>query len=368
MDTRITRQPVTPSYGADSVSSVVAALLAPGHPPAWCPDTGRVPVVLVLDGLGWEQIEHHREFVPTLAEFSGGPVVTVAPSTTATALTAITTGLTPGEHGVVGYRMMLGGDVVNSLRWTSNRGDMRTIHPPHDVQPFAPFLGADVAVVTRRGFDGSGFTLAHLRGARTFGWSEPSNIPVQAARAAVSGATLVYAYYDGVDHVAHEFGFGEFYESELRSVDHLVGRMLDELPAGTPLVLVADHGQVTVPGPLIGLDPGVLSLTRTMSGEPRFRWLHARPGAAADLLAAAGERYGDVAWVVSRDQAIADGWFGPVVSPPVAARYGDVALVPFEPVGFDDPAERTAIELIGRHGSLTSAEMLVPRLVATVGG
>ena len=66
-----------------------------------------------------------------------------------------------------------------------------------------------------------------------------------------------------------------------------------------------------------------------------------------------------------RQQIIDDGWFGPVVSPPVAARLGDVALVAHEPVSFDDPVERTAVELIGRHGSLTSAEMLVPRLVLT---
>ena len=33
---------------------------------------------------------------------TGGPITSVVPSTTATALTSITTGLSPGEHGVVG--------------------------------------------------------------------------------------------------------------------------------------------------------------------------------------------------------------------------------------------------------------------------
>ena len=62
-----------------------------------------------------------------------------------------------------------------------------------------------------------------------------------------------------------------------------------------------------------------------------------RPGAADDLLAAALERHGHHAWVRSRAQAIDEGWFGPVVSPPVAGRLGDVAMVPFEPIfEFDD--------------------------------
>ncbi len=101
------------------------------------------------------------------------------------------------------------------------------------------------------------------------------------------------------------------------------------------------------------------------SGEGRFRWLHARPGAAAELLAAASEHHADTAWVhARRAQMIDEGWFGPVVSPPVAARYGDVALVPFAPVTFHDPDDSGPFPLVCRHGSLTVAEMLVPLLAA----
>ena len=40
-----------------------------------------------------------------------------------------------------------------------------------------------------------------------------------------------------------------------------------------------------------------------------------------------------------------------------------MALVAHEPVSFLDPADTGPYELIGRHGSLTSAEMYVPLLV-----
>ena len=56
---------------------------------------------------------------------------------------------------------------------------------------------------------------------------------------------------------------------------------------------------------------------------------------------------------------------GQTVRTEVLDRYGTVALLPFEPFGFDDPDDTGPFSLIGRHGSLTSAEMLVPLLAAT---
>ena len=66
----------------------------------------------------------------------------------------------------------------------------------------------------------------------------------------------------------------------------------------------------------------------------------------------------------SRGELVAAGWFARVVGPPVAARFGDVALVAHAAIGFFDPADSGPFELLCRHGSLTSAEMLVPLLAA----
>ncbi len=49
-----------------------------------------------------------------------------------------------------------------------------------------------------------------------------------------------------------------------------------------------------------------------LAGEPRARYVHAAPGAAADVLATWRETLGDRAWVVGRDEAVAAGVFGPV--------------------------------------------------------
>jgi hypothetical protein len=364
--------PVLPNYVGGNIRGIVPALLAPRRvaKPVWIPEPARSAdqvVLLVVDGLGWDQLRDHEAIAPTLAAMAGHPITSVAPTTTATALTSITTGLTPGEHGIVGYRMEIAGDSMNVLRWWTGSGDARRVHEPGRVQPFAPFMGEDVPVVNREELERSAFTESHMRGGRPFGYRTPSGLPVLVGQLLRNGERLVYAYYDGLDKIAHQRGFGPFYEAELAQVDALVAQTIAQLPAGAALLVTADHGQVHVGPDTRAPHPDVQRLTRSASGEGRFRWLHAKPGAASDLLAAALDHHRDVAWVVSREEAIAAGWFGPVVSPPVAARYGDVALVPFAPISFDDPVDGSGHRLVCRHGSLTSAEMLVP-LLAAAGG
>jgi predicted AlkP superfamily pyrophosphatase or phosphodiesterase len=322
-------------------------------------------VLVVLDGLGWEQLQAHAEWAPTLTAMNGGAITTVAPSTTAAALTSITTGLTPGEHGVIGYRMVVDHEVLNCLRWgTPSHPDARSSIPPDSIQPFPPFLGRAPALVSKAEFSRSGFTQAHLRGGRLTGYRMASTMVVETARLLREGERFVYAYYDGVDKVAHEYGFAEPYRAELQAADRLVADLLDAAPTGTAFLITADHGHVDCGDRLLPLHAEVLEHTEALSGEGRFRWLHAKPGRLGDLLAAAQDWHGQQAWVRSIDQIVDERWFGTTVRPEVRDRLGDVALCPMEDVAFEDPDDTGPFELKGRHGSLTPAEMLVPCISA----
>lgn len=362
----VTEAPVVADYGGGCVVNLVPTLLGrPSRWPTWLPGDlahAHGVVLLVADGLGWEQLEARRKLAPTLCGFDGGPITTVAPSTTATALTSITTGLAPGDHGVVGYRVDVDGDVLNVLRWTTAGGDARRRIPPDLLQPAPPFLGRRPAVVTKTEFATTGFTEAHLAGVRHHGYRMTSTLVVEVKRLLADGEPFVYVYYDGIDKVAHEYGLGEHYDAELGALDRLVAELCETLPIGVALVVTADHGQVEVGDRVRHLPPGVLEHVASQSGEARFRWLHAKPGASADLLVAAREAHGAEAWVVSVEEACSSGWFGPRVSKEARHRLGDVALVARADVAFDDPADVGPINLIGRHGSLTAAEMLVPVL------
>ena len=98
------------------------------------------------------------------------------------------------------------------------------------------------------------------------------------------------------------------------------------------------------------------------SGEGRFRWLHARSGRATALHDAAADLLGHQAWVRSRADAIAEGWYGPVVTDVAAGRLGDVLLAAKGTLAFEDPADTGPYRLRARHGSLTGAEMRIPLL------
>jgi len=358
--------PLLPAYDGGCITNVVPALVhPPDDVPGWLPSVAagapRV-VLLVIDGLGWNQLEHRRSLVPALAGLAGGPITSVAPSTTASALTSITTGLPPGQHGVMGYRIAVDGDVLNVLRWTAGSRDARESIPPAKIQSQPCFGGQRPPVITRAEFASSGFTQAHLDQVRFTGYRTMGTLAAEIVRLAKSGEPLVYAYYEGLDKVSHEYGLGSQYAEELRWVDHLVARLLESLPAGTALVVTADHGQVETGANVLELPGDVLTHVGMQSGEGRFRWLHARSGRLPDLLDAARSLLGEHAWVRSREEAIAEGWYGPVVTDQAAGRLGDVLLAAKGTVAFHDPRDTGPYVLIGRHGSLTPDEMLVPLL------
>ena len=360
-------KPVLPDYAGACISNIVPALLEgppPGH--SWLPeaalDADQV-VLLVLDGLGWEQLNERRSLAPTLAGLAGGPVTSVSPSTTATALTSIATGTTPGEHGVMGYRVAVDHEVLNILRWTTPLGDARRRIDPRQFQPHSAFCSQHPCIVTKAEFASSGFSGAHLSDVRFRGYRVPSTLLVELRRSLKAGEPFIYAYYDGIDKVAHEYGLAEHYDAELMAVDRLVADVLDLLPPGAVLAITADHGQVDVGDRIIELPSEVTTHVSFQSGEGRFRWLHARPGRIDNLADAARDAFADVAWIRTRDETIDEGWWGATVSDAARDRLGDVALVASAPISFHDAADTGPFELVGRHGSLTPAEMYVPLLV-----
>jgi hypothetical protein len=303
---------------------------------------------------------------PVLASGIGGTITSVAPSTTACALTSLATGRPPADHGVVGYRVAIEGQIMNVLGWTIGGVDARVRLPAAVFQPCPTFPGATgpdpVPVVTRYDYGPTGFTAAHLGPVDLHRWHTPAGLVTGVRTLLAGGAPFVYAYYEGIDKVAHARGLDQYYDDELRAVDRLVGDVRAALPPGAALVVTADHGQVEVGASVEVLSPELMGAVSLLSGEGRFRWLHTAPGAADDVAAVAQSQYGDIAWVRTKEQLIAEGWLGGVPSAAVAARMGDVALVPFTPTAFLDPADTGELRLAARHGSLTPDEMLVPLL------
>ena len=366
--------PIVPSYGESSLADLSASILASLTGDAagnvlGLPDAGRA-CLLIVDGLGWELLRAHQAAAPFLAElaFNSRPLTAGFPATTVTSLGTIGTGLPSGAHGLLGYQVAVPGEgrLLNGLHWPKDV-DPLAWQPKPTVYERAAAEGVYPAHVAHGAYASSGLTKAALRGA-DYRRANSLGALADATAAALNDSerALVTAYHGDVDALGHEFGASSpAWTFQLAHVDKLAEQIAGSLPFGTVLYVTADHGMVNV-----GLDdridvdatPALREGVDLLGGEPRARHVYARPGAAADVLAAWKEILGEHAWVASREEAIKDGWFGPV-DDAMTARIGDVVAAAAGTAAIiASRAEPLESALIGMHGSLTSAEQLVPML------
>jgi hypothetical protein len=331
----------------------------------------RVAVVLV-DGMGWHLLPELAGSAPLLASVLAGGAGQLSelecafPSTTPSSLVSLGTGAQPGEHGILGFTLNVPGTdrVLNHIRWRDD--------PPHaEWQPLPTWFerlqqcGIGARAVLPAAFMGSGLTDAAYRGAEfrpTHTTDDYAQVIADELRAAPG---LVYGYTAELDTAAHVFGIGSprWHEAAVR-VDALLTHLVDTLPPNAALLVTADHGGLNVPPEArvdLDTDPRLGEGVRVVAGEPRVRYLHTEPGAAADVHATWSGLLDGWARVYTREQAVANGMFGPV-NPRHLARIGDVVVIctgdaAVLATGHEPP--ETA-RLIGFHGAATEAEMAIP--------
>lgn len=332
--------------------------------------------VLLVDGLGWHLLDRSRAVAPTLAALlRGGRRLTAGfPTTTATSLACLGTGLPAGVHGMLGYEVFVdGGRPVNLLRW-DDALDPERFQPRRTVLERAEAAGVAVTSIGPRAFRGTGLTRAALRGGRRVGADTFGEL-VSGVSAALSEPepALVYAYTGDLDATGHRHGWrSPAWRAQLAMTDRLVELLVDALPAGAALHVVADHGMVDVPRQArvdLAREPDLAAGVEAVAGEPRAVYLRTAPGARDDVVATWRERLGREWWVLTTDEANASGWFGGL-DRTVADRVGDVVAAARVP-GVACVDSRTMppglLALVGLHGSLTDDERHVP-LLTVMGG
>jgi hypothetical protein len=363
---------------ADVVPSVLSAMGVAGFDrPIALPDGVAGACVLLVDGLGAELLDTYAEDAPVLAALRGRTLQVGFPSTTVAGLAAVGTGCRSGEHGMVGLSFRLpGADVVNALGWRPHPWgrDLRDKVPPEQVQPMpttferAAASGIAVSVISGAQFTGSGLTRAVLRGGRYVGVRALGDLAA-CVRSALADGGFCYGYHSEIDLLGHVYGPGSTaWRMQLRQVDRLVESIVEGLPPGGLLAVVADHGMVAVDASdVVDIDDcePLMDGVEAIGGEPRARHIYVADGAADSVLAAWRETLAHRAWVVSRDEAISAGWFGDRVGDDARFRIGDVVAAARGTAGMmRRTVEPMLSSLIGQHGSLTDAEQRVPLLLA----
>jgi hypothetical protein len=367
-----------PAYGGRSLADVLPSaaralgLRVPGwpeEPPLLFPESPAY-VLFLVDGLGADLLAAHAHAAPYLASLLRPESVGTAgvPSTTATSLTSLGTAMVPGAHGVVGFTSRVPGSdrLLNALFWDKDVDPLQWQPHPTGFQILTA-AGVQVTTVNKREFRTSGLTLAAHRGGDWVNADRVGERVAGAVAAAQTRPSLTYLYDGDLDWTGHRYGVASAqWLQQLAIIDAEAEQLRDALPAHARLLVVADHGMVDSDGGHridVDQDPAFREGVVLLGGEARFRHVYCAAGAVADVLSCWGELLGEAALVLSRDEAIARGWFGAVATP-VLPRLGDVVAVASADWGMfssvDFPYET---RLVGLHGSLTPVEMRIPLLV-----
>ena len=365
-----------PGSICDVLPAAAALLCVPGATDAlgateWVGDVRRVAVVLV-DGMGWHLLPALAADAPLLASVLAGDMgrldqlTCTFPSTTPTSLASLSTGVAPGEHGIVGFTVTLPDTdrVLNHIFW-------RNDPPAAQWQPVPTWFerlhqaGVDARAVLPAAFLGGGLTEAAYRGALLHPTHRDDDYAQLVTDQLHAAPGLVYAYTSQLDTAAHVFGIGSSeWHTAGACVDALLTRLVETLPSDAALLITADHGGLNVPADeRIDLDaePRLSAGVRAVAGDPRVRYLHTYPGAASDVIGVWSEVLDGQAEVRSRDDAVATGLFGPV-RPEHLCRIGDVVVTCTADIAVlasrHEPPE--VARMVGFHGAATPAEIAIP--------
>ncbi|MFC6067293.1 alkaline phosphatase family protein [Streptomyces ochraceiscleroticus] len=372
-----------PQYGTGALADLLPAItagqgLTHGNPTGLELASADRACVFLIDGLGWELLRAHPDEAPFLTSLlgtsmngTGRPMTACFPSTTATSLASVGTGLPPGVHGLAGYTCQDPdtGALMNQLRW-------QPWTDPYAWQPYptvfqqAHAAGIHTCQVSAPNFERTPLTEIALSGGTFHGrLSGEDRMDLAAEQLAAGDRSLVYTYYSEVDGKGHRYGVdSDAWRGQLMYVDRLAERLAEQLPPRSALYITADHGMIDIP-----FDPEsrvdfdedweLSAGVRLLGGEGRCRHVYAHPGAADDVLAVWREVVGEQMWVAGREEAIAAGWFGPHVDDRVRGRIGDVvAAAHADMVIIASQNEPRESAMVGMHGSMTPVEQLVPLL------
>ncbi|WP_425567717.1 alkaline phosphatase family protein [Plantactinospora mayteni] len=264
----------------------------------------------------------------------------------------------------------LGDPVPTPAAGSGDDPDPRRWQPLPTQLQRAEAAGVAVTVVTRPALAHTGLSVAAYRSGAHRGADDADALATEmlGALTAGDGPTLVYGYHPEVDRHGHRSGIDSAdWRSAVAEVDALVARLVDGLPPDAALLVTADHGQLDIPAEGrydLDTDPRLRAGLRVVAGEARVRYLHTLPGATADVVAAWTAVLGEQAWVATREEAVAAGWFGPVPEAHLP-RIGDVVVACLAPTVVLASKTHNPIEttLVAYHGSCTATEMTIPLLV-----
>ncbi|MEA3239102.1 MAG: alkaline phosphatase family protein [Candidatus Bipolaricaulota bacterium] len=389
------------SYSIDSIPSFIRALfgervergdvLLPFLPS----ELPQRVLFLVLDGMGYMHLMRMLKQFPQmfLHRLIGKgemlPLTSVFPATTATALSTLSTGVTPQEHGMLGYRLYLKetAAITNMISLsvlgsdTSDNAleagiDEKTFLAPVTLFEHLRRLDVQSHMIMTKQIAKSGLSRLLYDGAAKMHPVVNLSDMLVAARETLNdakGRTFVGLYWGDTDAIAHVHGpWTDAFTAELRAIDAALERELSGRVEDTLLLITADHGFVPMDAEdYIDITQypelyGNLALPPV--GDTRAAYLFVRDGKKNEVARFIAETFSGNVVCMDAEQALNAGLFGMGETLRESRdRIGDLVVASTGRKTLYYPY-KDSVRLRGMHAGLTPEEMLVPFIISNLQG
>lgn len=317
-------------------------------------------VVMVLDGMGVRNMENAllegRFFFDHLAT----ELSSVLPPTTTAATTTLQSGLSPAQHGWLGWNLYFPevGSNVSIFPNTNEQGEPAASYKLAETHmPYRTIIrllrdkGIDAHSVSAYGTD------------RVDSFEEMLEVTERLCRA--EGNSYIYAYWTEPDHTMHETGVESPQTKEwLERLDAGVERFHKNME-DTLLIVTADHGQIDIePDCLLAHPALVETLERMPAIESRCASFKVKAGMEETFEEEFHSIYGDDFLLFTKNEVMERQLFGPgTPNGRFEGFIGDYLAVAAGPRTIYNTWEQCRM-FVGSHAGLTEAEVTVPLIIA----
>jgi hypothetical protein len=351
-------------------------------------------VLFFIDAFGWQfWQDHHQRFSTTRRVAEQGtltPISALFPSTTAASVSTLNLGVSPREHALYEWNIYIPayGEVIQSLAFCPlgarapdaceakgyDPADLFEVH--ETIHQRLAGRGVRSIQFANRSYAGSAVNRVISAGAEIVrhGTVAEALVQLKEALVAMPGKAWLGFYWASIDTIGHTYGPGTSYHAaEIASFWHTFDAIFRDVDSPDTLYLfTADHGQVYVDArETFYINERLPELRDCLplsptgnpiypNGSPRDVFLHVRPERKGEVHELLRRRLEGAALVMTIEQALDEGLFGPQpIGGELRRRLGDILILPRSGhyIWWREPG-RMENRFNGHHGGLTPEELI----------
>ena len=314
-------------------------------------------VVLLLDGLGIDALQYH---LPQNSFFRRSLIKeysTVFPPTTTSATTSIQTGLTPFEHGWLGWSLYFSeiDKIVNAFINTE-KDTLSNAADYHVANKFLPYKSIYEKI--KDAGKANAYSVSRFGSNKIDTFDE---LIYEVERLCdTPEKKYIYGYWENPDSLMHNFGcYDSRVTQSIEEIEEKVKDMCEKL-SNTLILVTADHGHCNLKHYILSDYPKLMNmLKRPTSIEARTIAFHIKDEYLDDFEAEFNYNFGDEFILYSKEEVIKNNIFGVgKMNSKFEELIGDYLAVAISNKGI--VYSKKSRQFISNHAGMTEQEMKIP--------